>query len=155
MKRNAPLERRTGLKRGPGPARKPMKRSGFTPASKAQREKVKRARVALIGMAGGVGLDVLPLPYPVDPMHLTPRSKGGCDHPDCVVAAARESVHGPYDDGRLDLLTFFAQPKNRALYERELQHMLTHLSPVEMVEQLANARVEWREVGPLPESEAA
>lgn len=116
---------------------------GFV-VSLPQRRKAKEATVVLVAVEGRVSLVRPPISEPVDAMHLTPRSKGGCDHPDCVVAAGRLSVHRPYDDGLLDLLAFFTVDANRQAFLPELQHMLMHLSPVEMAEQLANDRVEWR-----------
>jgi hypothetical protein len=145
--------KKSSLSRGVGPKRTQMKRSkSFTPASKEQRAKVKAARIVLVRDDFGKVWGVLSTEAePVDPMHLTPRSKGGCNDPACTVAAARFTVHRPYDDGELSLLEFFAEEANRLAFLPELQHMLTHLSPVEMVEQLANDRVAWRGVGFVPE----
>jgi hypothetical protein len=39
----------------------------------------------------------------IDPVHLIPRSLGGCGDPMCVVPLCR-SCHRAYDTGRLDLL---------------------------------------------------
>lgn len=60
-------------------------------ASPAQRAKVKDA------------LSIVSAQGPCDPAHVTPRSAGGCDHPDCVVPLTRRE-HRDYDDGKLDIL---------------------------------------------------
>ena len=41
----------------------------------------------------------------ITPAHLTPRSLGGCDHPDCVVPLCWMH-HRAYDTGRLELLPY-------------------------------------------------
>lgn len=39
----------------------------------------------------------------VDPAHVWPRGKGGCDHPDCVIPLCR-TCHVAFDGGDLELL---------------------------------------------------
>lgn len=39
----------------------------------------------------------------VDPAHLWPRGKGGCDSPDCVIPLCR-GCHRAFDNGELNLL---------------------------------------------------
>lgn len=140
LKRGDGLERRTPLKpktEGMVNRRKPLRQGRGFAASRAQREKVKDC-VCLV-----CGRDEVWDGVKIDPAHLTPRSKGGCDDRLCVAPLCR-TCHRAYDDGELDLLPHLTYEPTGLLYLPELQHMLVHLSPVEMVEQLANARVEWR-----------
>ena len=79
-----------------------------------------------------------------DPAHIAPRSRGGCDHPDCVVPLCRFRCHRAFDDGRLDLLLHL-EPRHRA----ELAHALQHLGLIELLERLTAER--W---GPVVERAA-
>lgn len=110
------------------------KRPSFTPASKAQRAKVRDEGCAMyrydLGCIGAV-----------QPAHVVARSKGGCDAADCVLALC-EFHHRQFDDGHLDLLRVVSA--SWPLFRAECQHALEHLNPVELVEQLANDRVTWR-----------
>ena len=101
MKRSA-LERRTELQRRTPLARKPLapapvslpppsdvphytttgairpvKRRAVSPASKAQRAKVRDRPCIVCGASD------------CDPAHVVSRAQGGCDHPDCVVPLYR------------------------------------------------------------------
>lgn len=91
LKRKTPLKR-TALK----PSRKPTRRSGFTPASPAQREK---ARIEPCVVSG----DEVVYGAIIDPAHLCARAHGGCDSELCVVPLRRD-LHRRFDDGDLDLL---------------------------------------------------
>jgi len=80
LRRGQPPRRRTPLARStpvrPGPWKRSGKPGGRAPmtASDAQREKIiGRWCVVCLQTKG------------ITPAHLTPRSLGGCDHPDCVV----------------------------------------------------------------------
>jgi len=75
----------------------------------------------------------------VDPAHLVPRSRGGCDHPECVVPLCRR-CHRAFDDGRLDLLPYL-EPHRRA----ELAHALQHLGLLALLERLTAER--WATLG--------
>lgn len=75
------------LKRVNGSAR----RRAISPASPRQRQVV-AGRGCLVCAS-----------TPVDPAHVWPRGRGGCDHPECVVPLCR-LCHREYDEGRLDLL---------------------------------------------------
>lgn len=128
MKRT-PLQRKTGLKRTGGLKRTPLKRtsapvrSGSTlkrstapkkrraisPASPAQRAKVKDAVSIVSGQE------------PCDPMHLVSRSIGGCDHELCVLPATR-AEHRAYDEGELDLSPYLMN------HIPEVAHALTHVN---------------------------
>lgn len=120
-----------------------LKDSGFTGASEAQRQ-----AVAEQGFCIGCGEEASEWVV-IDPAHLTPRSKGGCDHKLCVVGLCRNPAtgagcHRKFDDGELDLLSIVAA---RWPAEREQwQHMAEHLNPVQALEQLANERTQWTTV---------
>jgi hypothetical protein len=109
MRPKRPLRRRKGLARRAALRRKgPLRRSPVSPASPAQRGKV-RALACIV-------CDT----RPADPAHLVPRSLGGCDHADCVVPLCR-THHRLYDRGELDLLAAL-EPR----FRRELAHGLLH-----------------------------
>ena len=115
-RRTAPLRRSTRLKSGPPPnrhtplGRTGLDRSGGLAASPAQRAKV-AGRPCLVCRATAR----------IDPAHVIPRSLGGCDEPDCVVALCR-SCHRAYDSGELDLLVHL-EPEHRV----ELAHAVLHV----------------------------
>jgi len=74
---------------------------GFA-ASQAQRDKVEGR--ACIG-CGREKSDTLA----IDPAHVWPKGKGGCDHADCVLPLCRfifdgSGCHRSFDNGELDLL---------------------------------------------------
>ena len=118
-RRKAPLARRTSLLSAgsPGP-------QAFSRASDAQRLKVSGVACLVCGARDGV-----------DPAHLTPRARGGCDHPDCVVPLCRFRCHRAFDDARLDLLAYL-EPRHRS----ELAHALSHLGLIELLERLTAER---------------
>ena len=142
MKR-APLRRSRPLRSGPGPARRtPLPRRPVRPgpwrtpageakldqrgpfgASEAQREKI-------VGGACVVCLQT----KGITPAHLSPRSLGGCDHPDCVVPLCWLH-HRAYDTGRLELLPHL-EPQWRA----EVAHAVVHLGLIGAVRRLAPGR---------------
>jgi hypothetical protein len=130
MRRDTPLKRNVGLKRTPLKARTDSpfttkKRSGFTPASTAQRAKV-RDRGSIVSGEG-----------PCDPCHLTSRQHGGCDHEDCVIPLTREE-HRAFDDRRLDVLPFLIA---HGLWV-ELAHavLVHHYDPVSLAERCTGER---------------
>ena len=116
LRTDAPPGRVKAIKPGPPPVRRtPLKpsaleRSGGLAASDAQRAKV-RAQACFVCRAA----------TRIDPAHVIPRSLGGCDEPDCVVALCR-SCHRAYDRGELDLLVHL-EPEQRA----ELAHAVLHV----------------------------
>ena len=57
----------------------------------------------------------------ITPAHVTPRSLGGCDDPDCVVPLCWLH-HRAYDAGRLELLPYL-EPRWRV----EVAHAVLHL----------------------------
>ena len=127
--------------------RKPLKRKAkpkpprpISEASPAQRAKIDRFPFCI---ACGVEESDWVV---IDPAHLTDRAHGGCDHEDCVLGLCRNpftgvGCHRRYDEHELDLLVILTARLPAEL--RELQHMLEHLTPVEMVERLAGERTQW------------
>jgi hypothetical protein len=111
----------------PPPTSKPRARKPtFTPASKAQRAKVALTSCAVADCAS----------VACDPAHLTPRARGGCDDPDCVVSLCR-THHRQFDDGALDLLPHLAHRG----YGRELGHMMAHYEdPLSVLHRLTGQR---------------
>jgi hypothetical protein len=102
--------------------------SGFA-AAPAQREKVKG--LVCVGCGREAGGE-----WTIDPMHLWPRSLGGCDHPLCVLPGCRHVVtqqgcHTEFDAGRLDLLARLLDGH----YFAELAHATEahELSPLTLV----------------------
>jgi hypothetical protein len=66
--------------------------------------------------------------------HLVPRSLGGCDAGDCVVALCRRH-HRAYDGGALDLLPYL-EPTSRA----EICHAVAHVGLIGALRRLAGRR---------------
>lgn len=101
--------RREGRNNARTPTRK-RRRRAISPASPAQRAKVRGALSIVSGKAG------------CDPTHVVPRSLGGCDHPLCVVPLRRRE-HRAYDEHRLDLLPHLIRHGCVA----EIEHAIAHL----------------------------
>lgn len=124
--RKDPEKAREFAERGRASSAKSLKKSarrrgGISPASPPQREKVANALCIVTGQEG------------CDPMHLLPRSLGGCDDPLCVVPATRQ-VHYLYEEGKLDILPALLA---RGLYA-EIAHLTEahHQSPKMVLERL-------------------
>lgn len=100
---------------------------GISPASKAQRDKVRHAVSIYSGQPG------------CDPAHIWPRGKGGCDHPDCVVPLTR-TEHNAFDAGRLDLLATLVARKCWA----EMAHPIAchEVSPLMLLRRLTGQQWE-------------
>ncbi len=133
MRRSGPLRRRSSLERRArlrrtGRLRRhtPLRRTRFSPASEEQRAKVAGRPCLACGRR------------PVDPAHLVPRSRGGCDQADCVVPLCRR-CHRAFDRGELDLL-----PQLEPHFRRELTHALLHMSLLRLIERVTGER--WRPV---------
>lgn len=90
----------------------PKKQRSISPASPAQREKARLEPCVATGAEAEY--------VTVDPAHLCPRGKGGCDDPLCVVPLAR-TLHRQFDDGDYDLLPHLVHRRTA-----ELQHALGH-----------------------------
>jgi hypothetical protein len=99
----------------------------ISPASKAQRDKVRHAKSIYSARPG------------CDPAHIWPRSRGGCDHPDCVIPLTRDE-HNEFDAHRLDILSCLVARKCWA----EMAHpIIAHgVSPLQLLERLTGQ--EWR-----------
>jgi len=107
---------------GRPPRRETMRRGAGFAASAAQRRKVREEGGCRILRAHEHDLDEgrLPervaralgtwAPAAVDPMHVIDRALGGCDHPDCIIPGDRR-LHGPYDDGKLNILRYLTLPE--------------------------------------------
>jgi hypothetical protein len=91
-----------------------VKRSGFTPASPAQKAKVEAQghRVPFV-VDRQQAYDTR-----IDPAHTVSRALGGCDHEDCVIGLTR-SQHRAYDEGRLSVLEYLTLD--------EQAHAVSHL----------------------------
>lgn len=96
-----------------------MERKPISPASFAQRLKVRDAACANCGHQG------------CDPAHLTARGQGGCDDPACVIGLCR-SCHTRFDRGDLDLEPVIALRK----FSEERSHMAHHLSFAQCIRRL-------------------
>jgi hypothetical protein len=79
-----------------------MKRGRGFECTPAQREKVKGLPCVNCGHGEDFDLDTTS-DFRVDPAHLWPRGKGGCDDPLCVIPLCR-TCHQLFDEGRLELL---------------------------------------------------
>lgn len=96
-----------------------MIKRGFA-ASREQREKVRHESCAHCGIGTHC-----------DPAHLTARSQGGCDHPDCVIPLCRP-CHRAFDERGLSLEPVLASPR----YAAERAHMASHMSFARCIERL-------------------
>lgn len=77
----------------------------------------------------------------VDPAHLWDRSRGGCDHPLCVVPLCRE-CHRKYDEKKLDIA---AQLVNvHGGYFAQMAHVIEahRVSPLRLLERIS--AIDWR-----------
>ncbi len=126
MKRPTPAETQAWRARSGGLSRRssPPKRKPVSPASTAQREKVRDALCLITGQRG------------CDPAHVIPRSQGGCDSPDCVIPLSRQA-HRAFDSGDLDVLPAMIAAGMVA----EMAHALEHAgSPLTLLERLTGER---------------
>jgi hypothetical protein len=92
-------------------------------ASEAQREKIIGRWCIVCEQTKGI-----------TPAHLTPRSLGGCEHPDCAVPLCL-THHRAYDTGRLELLPYL-EPQWRV----EIAHAALHLGLIGAVRRLSPRR---------------
>jgi hypothetical protein len=138
MKRSAlnPGEKRL-LRRTPMQPRKKslarrtrLKPKAISPASAAQRSKVKGAPCVHCNEPA------------CDPMHLCPRALGGCDDPLCVLPGCRK-CHRAFDEGKLDLLADLV-----GRFKAEIAHAQMHMDPVSLLERLSSCEVVLKERRP-------
>jgi hypothetical protein len=131
--RRAPLERTGGPQRTAPLARKTApKRSAISPASPAQREKIKGRPCVVCGAPA------------TTPMHLWPRGKGGCDDPLCVLPACW-LCHRAYDTKELELL-----PRIVKHYRAEIARAQLHTDPISLLARLTASEVVLRSLIPRP-----
>ena len=116
---------------GPPKRRTPLRSVPVAPASPEQRAKVAGRACISCGSRRRI-----------DPAHITARSRGGCDHPDCVVPLCR-ACHRAFDRGELDLL-----PKLEPGFRAELAHALTHLPLVALLRRVTGVR--WAPTAAVP-----
>jgi hypothetical protein len=133
LQRSTPLNRSAGMQRSSALARKTApKRHAISPASPAQREKIKDKQCVVCGAAV------------TTPMHLWPRGKGGCDDPLCVLPACW-ACHRAYDTNKLDLLPHIVKH-----HLAEIAHAHLHAPPVAVLERLTASKVILRSRLPRP-----
>jgi hypothetical protein len=142
LKRKTALRRYTPLNDGGAFERtaRRAKRRPISPASTAQREAV-GGRVCL-----GCGREASDW-LAIDPAHLWPRGRGGCDSRFCVVPLCRDGsgqgCHRLFDEGKLDLLGVLVADWGR--WRHHFQHACRHATPMELLQRLAGARLRWEE----------
>lgn len=115
------LQRRTSLQRSPAMA-----------ATESQRAAV-AGRTCIV-----CGTD-----RRIDPMHVIPRSLGGCGDRLCVVPGCR-GCHRAYDRGDLDLLPYL-EPAWRA----QVAHAVGHVGPIGALRRISGGRQTGRALGEL------
>lgn len=120
--------------------RKKRRGNGLNPGKGFQASPAQRAKVKLLPcLACGYGSD-FPDETGVDPAHLWPRGKGGCDHVDCVIPLCR-SCHRAFDRGELDLTPKLAASEGWA--KEQAHPILCHgVTVVELVRRLAGNQQE-------------
>jgi hypothetical protein len=77
----------------------------------------------------------------IDPMHVIPRSLGGCGDPLCVVPGCR-ACHRAYDRGDLDLLPYL-EPAWRA----QIAHAVGHVGLVGALRRISGSRQDQADEG--------
>jgi hypothetical protein len=138
LERHTPLQRSNGPKRTGPPARTQRpKRAAISPASPAQRAKIKGKSCVVCGAPA------------TTPMHLWPRGKGGCDDPLCVLPACW-ACHRAYDTMKLDLLPHIVKR-----HLAEIAHAHLHAPPVAVLERLTASAVVLHSRIPRPSAASA
>ena len=117
-----------------------LKRTNGFAASQAQRDKVRGLVCVGCGREAGGG-------WAIDPMHVWPRGKGGCDSPDCVLPGCRheatgDGCHRAFDQGELSLLERLAESEAWAV--EQAHPILKHgVGLVELVRRLSGNGYEF------------
>lgn len=119
-----------GSKNSHGRARSLQRNNSFA-ASPAQRSKVRDLPCLKCGKGRHEAK--------IDPHHLIASC---CDHPDAVVPCCR-TCHRAHHDG--SSLLEYLWPR----FTVELQHALTHVSPVTLIQTVSKDHVEWRSLNGL------
>lgn len=114
---------------GRGSSKSRKRSGGISPASAAQREKVRDARCIVTGKDRHEAT--------IHPAHLWDRGRGGCDDPLCVIPLAAE-IHRPYDEKKFDLLPHLILHNCFA----EMAHVIEdhRVSPTLLLERLTGTR---------------
>lgn len=117
-------------------------------ASKVQRQKVKGLVCVGCGREATEDGSVV-----IDPAHVWPKSKGGCDKAVCVIPLCRlvfdgSGCHQLFDDGKLDLLERLEERDRHEAYAEEIAHPIAaHGVPlVALVRRLTGSAWEFRRV---------
>lgn len=137
--------------------RSTLRRTKSFAASPAQRKKVQGEVCVGCGKEASEDGSLV-----IDPAHLWPRGKGGCDKPDCVLGLCRfvydgSGCHRLFDEGRLDLLERLT---GKETFQAELAHPITEhgVGLVELVRRLSGSSYEFvkvRSSNPANNQEAA
>jgi hypothetical protein len=119
----------------------PRRPRPISPASPAQRAYVKATGFCMA--CGAEQSEYVRLTF----AHFWARGRGGCDSPLCggvlCVRPGGTGCHDRQERGELDLLAIIVDGPNWDAYRERFQHALEHARPVELIEKLAAARVEW------------
>jgi hypothetical protein len=142
VKRTTELRRTDSLQRSAAKTGKSLRsgrRKSISPASPAQRAYVRE--VGFCMACGAEQSDYVRLTF----AHWWPRGRGGCDSKLCgSVLCCRPGGTGCHDRqerGELDLLALIVEEWDDC--RERFQHALEHARPVELLEKLAGARIEW------------
>jgi hypothetical protein len=143
------LGRNSGASESGKPRRRSsLKRTNGFAASKAQRNKVKSLVCLGCGREGSEDGS-----FVIDPAHLWPKGKGGCDKADCVIPLCRlvfdgSGCHQLFDEGKLDLLARLEERDFHEAYAKEIAHPIAEhgVSLVALVRRLTGSDWEFRRV---------
>jgi hypothetical protein len=140
------IDGRTGS--GTPRRRSSLKRTKGFAASPTQRDKVKGLVCLGCGKEASEDGSLV-----IDPAHLWPRGKGGCDKADCVIPLCRfvydgSGCHQLLDEGKLDLLDRLEERDFHDAYAKELAHPIAEhgVSLVALVRRLTGSDWEFRKV---------
>ena len=106
------------------------KRTAISPASPAQREKVRELDCIVCGV------------FMPTPAHLAARGQGGCDDALCVVPLCA-GCHRKFDERGIDLVPYLERG-----YRAELAHAVEHLGLIAALHRLTGQR--WTPIGGGP-----
>lgn len=119
------------------------RRKPISQASPAQRAHVKQVGFCMV--CGGQETEDNQGYFKLTFAHFWPRGRGGCDSALCggvlCVRPGGTGCHDRQERGEIDLLALIVAQWE--VYRDRFQHALEHALPVELLEKLAGARVEW------------